>query len=446
VPEKPKVESKVEETPEEEGKKGKGKKKANNAPSAPKKKEKEKSKVIFVLPENSPVGVELPEIGRLDNPDLPKDQSVMDCYNKRKKEVGEMLHDLESRQPARAALWDETKEWSLTEFKNIYSWLDCRFDHDFFESQVGDASKKLVMDYYEKGVLVKSQGAIGADLTPYKLPFCILVKSDGTGLYATKDLALAHRKFTEFEVKKSVYVVDAAQTLHFQQVFKTLELMGYAHASKCFHLPYGQVRVPEGKMSSRKGTVIYFSDLQRTLGKQIYDDFLVKLEADWSKEELQTAQHALSVATIKYGMLNVDPSKDIVFEMSKWAAKSGDTGVYLMYAYARTQSILEKVDLPSDGKWNPSLLVDNQFERLLLLKMQVFWDTILNAAYTYKPSAVCSYLYEISKLFMSWYDVAPVKSCENVDLKYSRLKFVSAIGELLRVGLSVLGIRSIKRM
>lgn len=420
---------------------------ANSKKKGKSKKEKFVSKIIFVVEcDESQIGKELVEIGRFSEADIPEGKSVMETFSSRKNEVSQILHALEHRISPYAELWDETKQWSLAEFKRIYSWLDCRFDYDFFESQVGEESRKMCLDYFEKGVLTKSDGAIGADLSKFNLPYCILIKSDGSGLYATKDLSLAHRKFTEFQIEKSIYVVDAAQTLHFQQVFATLQLMGYKNATKCFHLPYGQVRLPDGKMSSRKGTVIYFSDLQRTLGDQIYNDFLSKLEGDWSAEEIESARHALSVATIKYGMLNVDPAKDIVFEMSRWAAKSGDTGVYLMYGYARTQSILDKVPYPDGGKWNPALLVENPWERLLFLKMLGFWETVLAAASSYRPSLICSYLYDLTKLFMSWYDVAPVKGAENTDLQFSRLKLVQSVGEVLRVGTSILGIKTIRRM
>jgi arginyl-tRNA synthetase len=180
----------------------------------------------------------------------------------------------------------------------------------------------------------------------------MVLKSDGSGLYATKDLALAKKKFDEFHIDKSIYIVDAAQTLHFKQVFKTLELMGYDKAKNCLHIPYGQVVLPSGKMSSRTGTVIMFSQLSSLLKEDIYTKFLAKYDPSrpeepvvaaaapaagpdcsdskkakvtekWSAEELATAQQRIAVATIKYGMLNHDVAKDIVFVLDEWTAKSG---------------------------------------------------------------------------------------------------------------------------
>lgn len=144
-------------------------------------------------------------------------------------------------------------QWCLDEFKRIYRWLNARFDHDFFESEVAAESKQTVAEYQAKGVFVMNDGAVGADLSQVGLGFQILLKRDGTGLYATKDLALARRKFEQFHIDKSIYVVDSAQSFHFQQVFATLKMMGYPQAERCYHLPYGLVILPDGKMSSRKG-------------------------------------------------------------------------------------------------------------------------------------------------------------------------------------------------
>ena len=256
-------------------------------------------------------------------------------------------------------LWKKTRQWSLDEFKRIYAWLNCRFDHDFFESEVSEESRLMAIDYKNRGVFTDSNGATGADLSASGLGFCMVLKSDGSGLYATKDLALAKRKFENFNIEESIYIVDAAQTLHFKQVFKTLELMGYQQAKQCIHIPYGQVVLPSGKMSSRAGNVILFSQLRAQLNQDIWDNFLQKLSdkskasltesepqskasavedaaADaatftktersfvpWTDSELLASQHAIAVASIKYGMLNHDTAKDIVFMMEEWTAKSG---------------------------------------------------------------------------------------------------------------------------
>ncbi|ETO19250.1 hypothetical protein RFI_17980, partial [Reticulomyxa filosa] len=221
-----------------------------------------------------------------------------------------------------------------------------------------EESRELVMEYYNKGILEKSQGAIGCRLDD-GLGFCMLLKSDGSGLYATKDLVLARKKFDKYKIDNSIYVVDAAQSLHFKQVFAVLKKFGYAQADKCFHLPYGLVILPSGKMGTRFGNVILFHELKKLLGDEVNDKFLnalrypskskedgqeseeeVEAEAEeeekkkkkcvevykWTEEELKETERAISVGSIRYGMLNHDTNKDIIFDLKKWTLSTGDTG------------------------------------------------------------------------------------------------------------------------
>merc|ERR1711871_180954 len=185
-------------------------------------------------------------------------------------------------------------------------------------------------------------GAVIADLNEYKLGNCILLKSNGTGLYATKDLSLATRKFDQFNIDTSIYIVDESQSLHFARVFKVLELMGYDQASRCVHIPYGLVTIPSGKMSSRKGTVILFNALKSQLEATLSAN-MQKYVNVWPAEEIKLVVRRLCVGTIKYGMLNHDVAKDVVFRLNEWADPRGNTGPYLMYAYARIRAIFAKV-------------------------------------------------------------------------------------------------------
>ena len=167
----------------------------------------------------------------------------------------------------------------------------------------------------------------------------MLLKSDGNTLYATKDLALAQLKFDKFGVKRSVYVVGSEQTLHFKQVFATLKRMGYSQVEHCFHLPYALVTLPDGKMSSREGNVILFSQLRKEIIESIQSVHLLEHRMDWTKQELEETAQKIAVAAIKYGMLNQDSNKQIVVSMKDWLVSEGDTGTYLVYAYVRIRSI-----------------------------------------------------------------------------------------------------------
>jgi len=426
------------------GKKNKGGKKQGGKPA---KKAKKQDNSIFVLPADTKVGASLVELGRLPDKSIPSDADIEESLATRNKEQRDMLLAMERGDKEICKLWGETKDWSLTEFRKIYKWLDCRFDHDFYESECGDESLKMVEEYHQKGVLIESDGAIGADLNKFGKGFCVLRKSNGSGLYATKDLSLARLKFEQFKIDKSVYVVDAAQTLHFQQVFQVLELMGYEQAKKCFHLPYGCVVLPNGKMSSRKGTVIFFSSLKNMLDEQIYADYIKKYEGQWSDEERTEAVHLISVATIKYGMLNHDTNKDIVFELGQWSAKTGDTGPYIMYAYARIASILREVVVDDKLKANADFThLDTPKEREMLSAINDVWYKIEECATRFNPSPLCGYLFDLAKSFNSWYESNNVKHAESDEIRAAKLVFLEALGKCIQVGLKCLGISTLERM
>ena len=400
------------------------------------------SQRIFIFPPNTPIGVPATELGRVPTATIAPGLSVVEEWESRKAEVRSTLHGMEHGDAELVAFWQKTREWSLTEFRRIYAWLDVRFDHDFYESEVSEESRLLANDFYQKGVFVNSNGAVGADLSAFGLGFCMVLKSDGSGLYATKDLALAKRKFDAFGIDESIYIVDAAQSLHFKQVFKTLELMGYPQASKCTHIAYGQVVLTTGKMSSRTGTVILFSQLRSELNQTIYQRYLHKYtelgqqelaeaaEKDeeekraataagaapvksyvrrvekevWSAEEIARAQHLIAVATIKYGMLNCDIVKNIVFVMSDWTSGTGNTGPYMLYAYARIRAIIRKVNAahpPSSSPLDLSLLKEAS-ERAVLTLLLEYWMVLEGCTVKHNPSALCGFLFELSKAFTDW--------------------------------------------
>jgi len=403
---------------------------------------------IYVFPPETKVGDELTEIGRKKDIDLPPEIKIADEMKKRKKEVNDILKRMEEKEPEITKLWKITRDWSINDFKEIYKWTDCRFDYYFHESDVGDESKQMVLDLYEKGVLKKSEGTIGIDLGK-KLGWCMLLTSAGNGLYATKDLALAKRKFEEFKIDRSIYVVDMGQTLHFQQVFATLEKIGFKQAKKCYHLAYGLVTLPEGKMSSRKGTIIPFSALKKQLINSIMEQYLNKYlsNPDWTKAEINEAARRIAVAVIKYGMLKQDTSSDIVFDLKEWTAKTGNTGPYLMYAYARTRAILRRVGFTEeDKKLIDYTLLTHEKEIILLGAMNQFIPTVKRAVEQYKPHIICGYLYDLCKEFSRFYENVDVKNSPTPALKATRLALVDAFGLLVKQGLDLLGIQTLERM
>jgi arginyl-tRNA synthetase len=363
----------------------------------------------------------------------------------REAEVSQVLQSLESQEGEVFNLWKETKSWSLDEFHEIYRWLDCKFDHFFFESECGDPGKSLVREFQEKGVFEESDGAIGANLRDENLGFCILIKRDGTATYACRDLALARTKFDHYRADRSIYVVDASQTLHFQQVFACLRRMGYKQAERCTHFGYALVVRPDGKMSSRKGNVVLLSQLQSMLDERVRSDFLSSYEGQWSAEEIDHASHVIALATMRYGMLKQDNNTVIVFDLDDWCSRSGNTGPYLLYAYARISSILRESTYSSDGVEDYSCLT-HVTEANLLLHIREYHAALEKAAVECAPHILTSFLYELCKLFNAFYRDCAVLKAEHDALKHSRVALVDAVGRVLKHGLGLLGIPTLSRM
>ena len=403
---------------------------------------------IFSFPAGTALGVEVCELTRNDLAES-QGQAIGDMIRRRNQQVSSTLKELETPGSLYYQLWQETRDWSMQEFYKIYAWLDSRFDHYFYESDVGDSGKQLVQQYLEKGVFERNEGAIGIRFPDAKLPFFLLLKSDGTGLYSTKDIALAKLKFEKFQIDKSIYVVDVGQSLHFQQVFACLDAMGFAQAKDCFHLAYGMVVLPDGKMSSRKGNVIYFSQLREALEKNITEEFLSKYQGQWSDQEIAEARRRIAIATIKYGMLNQDNNKNIVFDLKEWTAKSGNTGPYMMYAYARIQSILRelKEKFPEqDFAQADYRLLEDESEQVLLRKLSLFPEAAQRAVQENQPQLLCIYQYELAKDFSRMYSKCSVLKAETPPLREARASLVKATGLILQQCLSLIGIECIERM
>jgi len=403
---------------------------------------------IYIIGADGEPGIEVAEFFRVEGA-LDKSVSVLDVMAQRNQGVADTLHKLEARDPELTALWEKTKKWSMDEFYTIYQWLHARFDRYFFESEVGGDGKTKVLDHFEKGLLVKSEGAIGADLSEYGMPFFLLLKSNGAGLYSTKDIALAQDKFDKYGIDRSVYVVDVSQSLHFQQVFKTLELMGYEKAKNCHHLAYGMVVLagPNGpvKMSSRDGNVILLSELKTRLIERVTSLYLERFRGEWPDQEIAEAADCIAVATIKYGMNNQDNAKRIVFDLNEWTEQSGNNGPYNLYAYARTRNILRKV-----GDYDKSLtdwsLLNHDKEQSLIATMGQFPSVVARACTEYRPQLLCIYLYRISKELAQFYEPCSVLHAESEALKVTRAQLVDAVGRVIQKALALLGIKTLDRM
>ncbi|MBY0517082.1 MAG: arginine--tRNA ligase [Bacteriovoracaceae bacterium] len=373
-----------------------------------------------------------------------EDERGSDKEESNRKQLTEILAQLEKKEGEYFELWKETRQWSIDLMNEVYKWADVKFDAWYWESEVDSDSVKLVREWQKKGLFVEDQGAVGADLKEYGLGFCLLLKTDGNGLYATKDIELARRKFQERGIEKSVYVVDLRQSHHFKQVFKVLELMGFEHAKDCFHLQYDFVELPDGAMSSRKGNIVPLQALVDNMVAMIKKEHLHRYENEWSADEIEQTAQDVARGAIKYGMTRIDPTKKIVFAMDEWLKLDGESGPYLQYTYARIQSLSRKLNQEKLGAADYSSLTQPQEAELIRLLPQ-FNTIVTQACEQYRPSVLTAYLYDVAKGFNAFYSECPVASAPSGQ-KEARLSLALAAAEVINVGLKLLGIPSPSKM
>ena len=357
------------------------------------------------------------------------------------RELSTILSNLESKSGDDYDLWLKTRKDCLEDFNKIYKWIDAKFVHFFYESEVSEESQSIVEEYIDKGIFKESQGAWGVDLEKDKLGFFMARKSDGTTLYITKDLALARRKFEQFKIDRSVYVVGSEQKFHFQQLFKVLELMGFEQASQCYHLSYGHVVLASGKMSSRHGNTFTCQDLiENTLND--LDEKLERYKDTWTQDKIKDTAHKLAVGAIRYGMLSSDPNKEIVYDPENWISFEGDSGPYLSYSYSRAKSILRKSQIDEESLVNYFDL-EHDVEFQLLRFIYNFNAAVSKSCQQSKPSLLAHHLYDMSKCFNKLYAKVKILEASN---KESKLALIKAFTLTLKQGLSLLGITPPEKM
>tara|TARA_Y100000768_G_C23991245_1_gene693479 strand:+ start:9262 stop:11013 length:1752 start_codon:yes stop_codon:yes gene_type:complete len=374
---------------------------------------------------------------------LLEEQRGTDKEEQNRTELTKILKELHQGQGEYYDLWKETRQWSIELMQDVYKWADVTFDTWYWESDVDASSVSLVEEYYEKGLFVKDQGAIGIDLSDHKLGFCLLLKSDGTGLYATKDLELARKKFVDNKIEKSLYVVDNRQSLHFKQVFKTLELMGFENAKNCEHLQYEMVELTDGAMSSRKGNIIPLQDLIDQMELKIVSEYLHKYQNEWPADEIKEIAHIVASGAIKYGMTRVDSNKKIVFDMDEWLKLDGESGPYIQYTYARINSLVKKIDCQAESDY---ALLQNQLELNIINQLMLFNQVIQSCLEQNKTHMLCQYLYHLARAYNSFYAECSIARAESEELKAARIDLSRGVARTLKEGLAVLGIKVPERM
>ena len=391
---------------------------------------------------------------------------------KLKSQLSKILLELEQKTGKFHRLWKLSSNHCLFEFKQIYRYLNVKFDHYYFESELTELSQDLVDHYYHKNIFIKSQGAIGVDLSDQNLGFMLLRKSDGNSLYISKDLALAIKKNQDYpEAVQSLYVVGDEQKHHFKQLFACLKLINFNTQNTLKHLSYGMVTLKQGKMSSRQGNSVSFDDLNKMISSSIENHLNKSFDNNFLKNYQQTLTQ-LTIGTMKYGMLSQDKNQKLTFDPDLWCKFEGQTGPYLMYAFSRACSLLikaSKTQIKISAKSMDKLFefshhdhqninnVNNNdkdknnnppsdLEIQLILAILNFQSCQLKSANLDEPAVLCNYLYGLTKIFSRFYTQCPILSLTTINnleaLCHYRLIIVELFKDTLNCGLKLLGIDS----
>ena len=368
-------------------------------------------------------------------------------------EIRELYGRWDSREPEIVALWQETRQWSLDGFDEIYSRLDIPFDRYYFNSEEEQSGKRMVGDLIEKGiatderpdgpVIVKIDDLLGLKNEKYRV--LVVLRSDGTALYATEDLSLARRKFAEYpNLAKSYYVVDVRQSLHFQQVFKTLEIAGFSWAESCQHIPYELVTLPGNVvMASREGTVVLLEDLITEATERAYDVVKVK-NPDLTDDQKRSVAQAVGIGAIKYPMLARENTKLVTFDWETALDFNGQAAPYIQYAFVRGGSILRKGGVePTESVASSSELTVSELGLIDLLARLP--NEVQRAAGELRPMWMATYAYDLARAFNDFYTQCPVLQAEE-PVRSFRLRLVMATRQALANSLALLGITAPQAM
>ncbi len=374
--------------------------------------------------------------------ETPEERAQREAWDAERRE---MLRRWDAGDPYVRALWEETRAWSLEELRAILDMLDVHMDVWFFESEVDEPAKAIVDELIARGiaiderpegpVIVRIDEQLGLKKEKYRT--AVILRSDGTTLYITKDLALAQQKFEQYGVDRSIYVVDNRQSLHFQQVFKILELWGFEQARKCYHLAYGFVSLPEGAMSSRAGRVVLFKDVADEAINRIRRVSAEK-NPGLTPEQREEVARVVGLGAMAYAMLSVDNTRDMVFEMERALSYDGRTGPYIQNAHVRASSILRKAgSLPAQADFAYPL---NEHEVALIDLLSRFPAVVQQAAEEYRPLVMAAYAYDLATAFHAFYHAVPVLQSAEAQVQAGRLRLVAAAKTVLANALCLLDI------
>ncbi|RYC53565.1 arginine--tRNA ligase [Flagellimonas olearia] len=363
-------------------------------------------------------------------------------------EAQEMLRKWEAGDAEVVSLWKKMNAWVYAGFDTTYKNLGVDFDQLYYESDTYLLGRDVVKDGLEKGVFFKKEdGSVWIDLTDEGLDEKIVLRSDGTAVYMTQDIGTAIQRVTDFpDINGMVYTVGNEQDYHFKVLFLILKKLGYAWAEQLYHLSYGMVDLPSGKMKSREGTVVDADDLITNMEEtaEAISAELGKLEG-YSEEEKQQLYRTIGLGALKYYILKVDPKKRILFNPEESVDFQGNTGPFIQYTYARIQSILRKANFDVSTALDMTFSLHEK-EKELLKGIQQFPETVQLAAENFSPALIANYTYDLVKEFNSFYQQVSILGEPDETKKQFRVQLSQKVGEVIQSAFRLLGIDVPERM
>ena len=363
-------------------------------------------------------------------------------------EAQEMLRKWEAGDDEVVALWKKMNGWVYDGFDITYKNLGVDFDTLYYESDTYLLGRDVVKDGLERGVFFKKEdGSVWIDLTEDGLDEKIVLRSDGTAVYMTQDIGTAIQRVTDHpDINGMVYTVGNEQDYHFKVLFLILKKLGYSWAEQLFHLSYGMVDLPSGKMKSREGTVVDADDLIKNMEDtaESISQELGKLEG-YSEEEKKQLYRTIGLGALKYYILKVDPKKRILFNPEESVDFQGNTGPFIQYTYARIQSILRKADFGVSTALDMTMDLHEK-EKELLKQIQLFPETVQLAAENFSPALIANYTYDLVKEFNSFYQQVSILGETDEQKKNFRVQLSQKVGEVIQSSFRLLGIDVPDRM
>ena len=361
-------------------------------------------------------------------------------------EAQKMLQAWESGDQETVALWKKMNQWVYEGFEKTYREIGVDFDKNYYESNTYLLGKEVVKEGLEKEIFYKKEdGSVWIDLTDEGLDEKLVLRADGTAVYMTQDIGTAIQRVKDFQVDGMVYTVGNEQDYHFKVLFLILKKLGYEWAENLYHLSYGMVDLPSGKMKSREGTVVDADDLLQEMtdtAKSISQE-LGKLEG-YSEEEKHELYKIIGLGALKYYILKVDPKKRILFDPQESVDFQGNTGPFIQYTYARIQSILRKANFDFSYKIEEYKL--HEKERELIKILEEYPETIAQASENHSPALIANFVYELVKSFNSFYQSIPILGTHSEKEKVFRVQLANEVAKIIKSAFGLLGIEVPERM